>query len=54
MNHYLVQKADTENSTITSVQKLDKSGRLEEIARLVSGSQITDKSRELAQELLKN
>ena len=53
-NHYLVQKTDVENRTITSVQKLDKVGRLEEIARLVSGAKITDKSRELAQELLKN
>jgi len=53
-HHYLVQKADTENTTITSVQKLDKVGRLEEIARLVSGAKITDKSRELAEELLKN
>ncbi len=52
-NHYLVQKADVENRTVTSVQKLDKFGRLEEIARLVSGAKITDKSRELAKELLK-
>ena len=39
---------------IELVQKLDKTGRLEELARLVSGATITDKSRELAKELLKN
>ncbi len=53
-HHYLVQKADTEQATITSVHALDKTGRLEELARLVSGATITDKSRELAKELLKN
>ena len=53
-HHYLVQKSDTDNATVTSVQKLDKTGRLEELARLVSGAKITDKSRELAHELLKH
>ena len=53
-HHYLVQKNDTDNTTVTSVQKLDKTGRLEELARLVSGAEITEKSRELARELLKN
>ncbi len=53
-HHYLVQKADTDTATHTSVQLLDKTGRLEEIARLLSGATITDKSRQLAQELLKS
>lgn len=53
-HHYLVQKADTEDKTMTSVHKLDKAGRLEEIARLVSGATVTDKSREVAKELLKS
>ena len=53
-HHYLVQKADVEDKTVTSVCKLDKAGRLEEIARLVSGATVTDKSREVAKELLKN
>ena len=52
-HHYLVQKADTEDKTMTSVLQLDKAGRLEEIARLVSGATVTDKSREVAKELLK-
>jgi len=53
-HHYLVQKADTEDKTLTSVLQLDKAGRLEEIARLVSGATVTEKSREVAKELLKN
>lgn len=52
-HHYRVSKSDNDTQTITSVQKLDKTARLEELARLVSGAKITDKSRELAKELLK-
>jgi len=52
-HHYLVRKEDTENKTLTSVSKLDKAGRLEELARLVSGVSVTDKSREVAKELLR-
>ena len=53
-HHYLVQKADTADKTLTSVLQLDKTGRLEVIARLVSGATVTEKSREVAKELLKN
>lgn len=52
-HHYLVQKADTDTTTHTSVKSLDKTERLEEVARLLSGAIITDKSRELAKELIK-
>ena len=50
--HYKVTKTDTTTSTVTSVQVLDKFQRLEEIARLVSGENITDHARAVAQELL--
>jgi len=53
-HHYLVQKTDIEDKTLTSVHRLDKAGRLEEIARLVSGATVTDKSRDVAKELLKS
>lgn len=52
-HHYLVQKADTETTAHTSVRLLDKTERLEEIARLLSGATITEKSRQLAKELMK-
>lgn len=52
-HHYLVQKADTETTTHTSVRLLDKTERLEEMARLLSGAKITDKSRQLAKELMR-
>ena len=52
-NHYLVTKEDTQESTTTSVQKLTFNERVEEIARLLSGTQITDAARTTAKELLK-
>ena len=42
-----------ENATITSVQKLTPSERVEEVARLLSGAHITEAARNTAKELLK-
>lgn len=50
--HYRVSKKDVEQRTLTTVQVLDKGDRLEEIARLVSGENITDHARAVAEELL--
>jgi len=50
--HYRVSKKDVEQRTLTTVQILDKTERLEEIARLVSGENITDHARAVAEELL--
>ena len=50
--HYRVSKQDEDQRTITTVHVLDKTARLEEIARLVSGENITDHARAVAQELL--
>ena len=50
--HYKVEKSDADTATYTSVHTLDKSQRLEEIARLVSGENITDHARAVACELL--
>ena len=50
--HYLVQKKDTNNETITSVTELNNDQRIEEIARMLSGSSITDEARRAAAKLL--
>jgi DNA repair protein RecN (Recombination protein N) len=50
--HYLVQKKDTNNKTITSVIELNNDQRIEEIARMLSGSSITDEARRAAAKLL--
>lgn len=51
--HYLIYK-DVENDfTITNIQKLDYDGKVKEIARLISGIDITKNSMDAANELLK-
>ena len=50
--HYKVCKNDTTDATLTSVLTLEKTDRLEEIARLISGENITDHARAVAKELL--
>jgi len=50
--HYRVSKQDTAQGTLTSIQTLDSPARLEEIARLISGENITDHARAVAAELL--
>ena len=52
-HHYKVVKNDTQDSTITSVLKMNSEERVEEIARLLSGTKITDAARTTAKELLK-
>lgn len=50
--HYHVYKEDEDESTITRIKLLDKKERLEEIARLLSGNEITKASIENAKELM--
>ena len=51
--HFLVTKAAQAGRTLTRVQELDKQGRVEELARMIGGSEITASARKHAQELLK-
>jgi DNA repair protein RecN (Recombination protein N) len=51
--HFLVTKALTAGRTITQLVELDKPGRVEELARMIGGSEITPSARKHAQELLK-
>jgi DNA repair protein RecN (Recombination protein N) len=50
--HYHVYKEDDGNSTITHIKLLSKEERLNEVARLLSGAEITKASIENAKELL--
>lgn len=50
--HYLISKSDTESSTETSVRLLDRNGRVEEIARILGGINITDAQRNAAEEMI--
>jgi len=53
-NHLVVQKEALDGRTSVSVNKLDRAGRVEEIARMLTGAEITDSARRHARELLKN
>src|SRR3989454_6582592 len=52
-NHLLVQKEVISGRTEVSVDKLDRRGRVEELARMLTGAEITDSARRHARQLLK-
>ena len=52
-NHLLVEKAAVAGHTEVSIAKLDRRGRVEEIARMLTGAEITESARRHARELLK-
>jgi DNA repair protein RecN (Recombination protein N) len=51
--HYHVYKDDTDDSTFTRVRLLSKEERVLEVARLLSGSEVTETAMKNARELLK-
>ncbi len=53
-NHYMIEKKTDENFTTSSIKKLTSEDRIKEIARLISGANITDSSLKSARELIKN
>ena len=53
-SHLVVQKEASKGRTQVSVGRLDKAGRVEELARMLTGAEITDSARRHAKELLKN
>ncbi|WPZ04565.1 DNA repair protein RecN [Blastomonas marina] len=50
--HYLIAKSSTGTVTKTSVARLDENGRQEEIARMLSGAEVTPEARAQADRLL--
>ena len=52
-HHYRIEKVSDGSSTHTTVVPLSDEERVEELARLLSGTQITDSARQQARELLK-
>ncbi len=41
-DHYLIEKSEAEGRTVTHIEKLDKSGEIEELARMTGGAEITE------------
>jgi DNA repair protein RecN (Recombination protein N) len=52
-NHLAVHKDVYKGQTTVSVERLDRSGRVEELARMLTGAEITESARRHARELLK-
>jgi DNA repair protein RecN (Recombination protein N) len=51
-HHFSVSKREREGRTVTEVLALDDRSRVEELARMLGGVEITDKTRSLAAEML--
>ena len=53
-HHYLIQKTEYQNNTesVIIISELDKTQRVEEIARMLSGEKITNQAREASKSLL--
>lgn len=52
-SHLVVSKETVKGKTRVSVTKLDRAGRVEELARMLTGAQITESARRHAKELLR-
>ena len=50
--HFSVEKGERKGRTFTNVARLDRQGRVEELARLIGGAAVTDSLRSSASELL--
>ncbi len=51
-HHYKIEKSSDESSSFTSLRALNKEESIEELARLLSGTEITDAAREQAKKLI--
>ena len=52
--HFRIDKTVRHARTVTSVQRLDQSGRIEEVGRMIGGTSVTESVRASARELLEN
>ena len=50
--HFVVEKEERRGDTVSRVTELDKSSRVDELARMMGGADITEKIRRAARELL--
>lgn len=52
--HFLITKQARDGRTYTNVSPLDRQGRVEELARIIGGSQITDNTLKSAEDMINN
>ncbi len=53
-NHFLVYKYDTKQGTMSGIRKLSEKERIEEIAKMLSGTEVTQNTLQAAKELFDN
>jgi len=53
-NHYLVEKEQEEKGTKTGIRRLSEKERVAEVARMMGGTNITEKTLQRAEEMLQN
>jgi DNA repair protein RecN (Recombination protein N) len=51
--HFVVRKRELGERTASSITELDETARLEEIARMLGGIRITERTREVAAEMIR-
>ncbi len=51
--HYKIYKTTTKDETLTHVDKLDHQGRIETLAAMISGDQVSERAKKSAEDLLK-
>ena len=51
-HHLLISKSERQGRTFTEVTALDRAGRIDELARMIGGSEITETTRKSAEEML--
>jgi DNA repair protein RecN (Recombination protein N) len=51
--HFVVSKHEVGDRTASTVRALDERERLEEVARMLGGIRVTDRTREAAAEMLR-
>ena len=52
-HHLLISKSVRQERTYTQVQALDRKGRIDELARMIGGAEITENTRKSAEEMLR-
>jgi DNA repair protein RecN (Recombination protein N) len=50
--HFRIEKNESRGRTVTRVRRLDRKGRVDEIARMLAGAKVTDSARKHAEQLV--
>ena len=51
-SHFLIEKHEQDEKTLTQINLLNEKGRIDELARIIGGDKISDTTRKQAEEML--